>query len=1029
MKRFLKKIYIIGILIVIAAVVGIACYLSPITATSKPVSKEQLAKAMVAFAARNGQPSQPLSVPLVPLKMSHSVRLAIGGLGLADDEKNRGLGDLVAAELTGVKGFELVERASLDRILQEQKLSWSGLVRANDAVRIGKLLKVEWFLLGTEAAIAGTNCLVARIVDARTGIILDAGVIPAETSLPLLASELAGFLRQVRQNAASAKLHTYLAIGAFEDVGVNNRLADFPSQLHAYLTAAYRDANVTLLERESVDILLREMDLDLAGLTDNGIPGPSPTMQSAFWVVSGQYQSYETTNVQVEVRLKTQRVFGTSWDTSVRGTPGEPIDRMVRQSIDDVVYKNNKALFPTRMSEARIQMDIGEELAQRWGNRDLVVIGSDWYGNTRSDPQTSAKQKRRLDEAIRAFETVLLLEPQNHQARMYLGACMRNMLNLHPDVACRYYREIIDDPAQDNWTEVAQKALIETFLWFGPEEKLRWLESAVSGTTNATAIAFYREQIEVANADVTIMQGNSPKAEEFARQRLIETIRSADGSIHHQLGSSWRSDLGLSDYVAATGGDANSARNLAKLLPTLVAVAPDLEPYLIAHAMGFQPDTNTPIRPLFQSMITNSLLHPRTDINPGQLWIDITQVYYWCYDKKDYSLAIQIMEARRQAAAAGYSDFGDEEKIMFAFAYLAVERWQDALNIFECYSNRPLVAGKYGPWGDAGRPLMTDKLTALCREKLGQTSRADIREFDIGKPVLSLGSHSIFLADANGLWVGSGGALLQLDFELKTNLVVKLPIDPSVPITALSQTASGIWIGTAGEGLICFDKTSRQCRRFAETDGLLMDYISALDLLEDSLWIGYSSGTGGGLSCMDIVTGKFRSFTPALDGQSVDSIELKPLRRSIGAIIARTNQEIWMLSGGIVQDFQSARGVCKPAGEKSPIEGRCIAADSSHLAIGEGGASVAVQDLGNRVCSRIQDLDAFPNPPTTVTLDGNQLWIGCEGAIAEVSLKQACARKFCRVKAIRVDRIQIAGGYLWALCDGLLYRAPLSALQ
>ena len=73
--------------------------------------------------------------------------------------------------------------------------------------------------------------------------------------------------------------------------------------------------------------------------------------------------------------------------------------------------------------------------------------------------------------------------------------------------------------------------------------------------------------------------------------------------------------------------------------------------------------------------------------------------------------------------------------------------------------------------------------------------------------------------------------------------------------------------------------------------------------------------------------------------------------------------------------------------------------------------------------------DGFSNPPSTVTLDGDNLWVGSEGAIALVDLKEKKVKKICHIKADRVDSIQIAGGYVWAQFDGHLYRAPLSALQ
>jgi len=78
-----------------------------------------------------------------------SVRLAVGNVGLADETSNQELGDLLTAELSHEKNIELVDRQSLQRVLDEIHINLSGLVRAKDAVRVGKLLRADWFLLGT----------------------------------------------------------------------------------------------------------------------------------------------------------------------------------------------------------------------------------------------------------------------------------------------------------------------------------------------------------------------------------------------------------------------------------------------------------------------------------------------------------------------------------------------------------------------------------------------------------------------------------------------------------------------------------------------------------------------------------------------------------------------------------------------------------------------------------------------------------------------------------------------------------------
>jgi hypothetical protein len=65
-----------------------------------------------------------------------------------------------------------------------------------------------------------------------------------------------------------AEAGVYLSLGSFEDFSLNNRHADLPVQLRSYLTAAYQRAKVMLLEREFANTLLKEVQLELAGMTD-----------------------------------------------------------------------------------------------------------------------------------------------------------------------------------------------------------------------------------------------------------------------------------------------------------------------------------------------------------------------------------------------------------------------------------------------------------------------------------------------------------------------------------------------------------------------------------------------------------------------------------------------------------------------------------------------------------------------------------------------------------------------------------------
>jgi TolB-like protein len=284
-NRCMKKSFRILIVIALLLVAGSLAlnFWADRSATLPAMSENDLAR----VAAKAGNQVFTNDTVSARLDFSHPVKLAIGGLGLADAKTNQLTSDLVMADLSHANGFQLVEGSVLNTALVELNLSLNDFVRAEQAIRVGKSLTVDWVLFGTPTILHGTNFIVARLVDAHSGATLDTDIFPLmETTA--LAAELAKFVRQSRQSAAEGRAHIYLAVGSLEDLSVNNRRADFPAQLRGYLKDAYRHSKVTLLEREYVDALSQEERLDLAGLTqDNG--QPHAPMQAAFWLIDGAY--------------------------------------------------------------------------------------------------------------------------------------------------------------------------------------------------------------------------------------------------------------------------------------------------------------------------------------------------------------------------------------------------------------------------------------------------------------------------------------------------------------------------------------------------------------------------------------------------------------------------------------------------------------------------------------------------------------------------------------------------------------------
>jgi hypothetical protein len=981
-----------------------------------------------------GDSALPAPTPIKPIPLKQPVRLAIGGLGRDNDEQNRQLEDLVLADLTGAPGLELVERQSLDKVLQELNLGISHLVRAQDAVRVGKLLKADWFLLGTPANINGTNTLVVRLVDSRTGIMREAGVFPTDGSQVQLAADLAGFVRQSRQDAVTAKPRVYLAIGTFRDLSLNNRQAAFPTQLRAYLNAAYQGANVTLLEREAVDVLYREVQLDLKGLTEGGTVNPAQPLQAAYWFVDGEYQSYETTNLQVEVSFWVNRIFGRGLRGTLRGPPDHRLFAMIKEAIDSKMRQDDSPVLLSFANEADTRMDAGKELAGlNLGGFINNAKGMYWGALIRPteyqklDEQEIARHRRNAEEAIRAFETVLLLEPTNREAKLCLAACFRNQTIARVDEARNLYREIIEEPIPDQWAVVAQKALLATFDWWSdPSDKARWFAAAIQHDTNPAINEFYRTNSETAARDASAGKG-SIITPDLAEKRLLEHIRSSkifmDGK-----GGTFYERFGLREFRMAFGDGTAAARAMADLLPKMALAIPELAPHITAEVLWYQVETNPPVVAEYQRQLEWCMTHTNQIFHPEKFWeLARNDAVYWLFSDQQYDLASKTLEGYCAVIAQKITD---DDKIALGFAYMGAERWKEALEVFDRFGGKTVHMTTYGPWGNVFDPVFPGIQANRCRQKLGLPAKLGPREFALNWTRVYSSTPSAFAAGDDGVWIAIGNQLLHLNLDLKTNLAVQLPENAFAPSTVLAVGASKMWIGTAGDGLIEYDKTTHQCRRMTVNDGLLMDYVASLETTDDSLWIGYGGPAGGGLGRMDLLSGKLSSFMPSMNTAAVISTGEPPPREAVGKIVAGADGDLWLYVANDVRQFHVKRNMWESLPRQTTGDIYCFCADSKFLVEGvRPRGALAIQNLQDHSWQVLEDDDGIPNPPSAVTLDGDNVWVGGEGVLTLVDLKKNEVKRICHINAAKVDCIQIAGGYIWVQCEGYLYRASLSSLQ
>jgi hypothetical protein len=90
---------------------------------------------------------------------------------------------------------------------------------------------------------------------------------------------------------------------------------------------------------------------------------------------------------------------------------------------------------------------------------------------------------------------------------------------------------------------------------------------------------------------------------------------------------------------------------------------------------------------------------------------------------------------------------------------------------------------------------------------------------------------------------------------------------------------------------------------------------------------------------------------------------------------------------------------------------------------------VSVLSLPNEKWTHLSSENGLPQESVTaITVNGRQVWIGGFGFIALLDPAYQRVLKFAYVPG-EVDRLGVAGGYLWVQFKKHLYRVPLSSIN
>jgi hypothetical protein len=981
---------------------------------------------------------------LPPVDLSRPLRLAVGDLGLPE-AVNGQVCDLVTVQLAQQPRFELVERRELNRVLDELQLGHGRLARAADAIKAGKLVRADWYLLGSPAPQGNTNAILVRLVDARSSVLRNAGIFTTRSNTVHLATELVSFLNQSTLSGTSVSSRAYITVGNFLNYGMNDRHPDFPAKLKSYLAARFLDSNYFFVEREHVDELLEEIRLDLAGLT-TGERSPLPPMQSAYWLVDGYFQALEENGAEIDLVLQVDRVLSDQQKISLRGPPDETLFRRAKEAIDTAMQTKPKPRFYFNEfdGEARAQFERGVELSKK-SRMGLSHPGGDRWYSTSIGTHSPGQIRQRMLEAIRAFQSALLLKPKERKTMLYLADCYHDSIINRVEDGRNYYREIIADSNPDEWTHIAHMALADSYRHENLAKASQMLKDYVATTKDPKILAEIQDWFRFNDPA-------SMAAEPSGEDRVLEILNKAEAGLKK---TGYTPVVYFSPLHSQSG--TNATRSIAELLPSYMDRFPDLIPFLTAKALVEQTNTNTKVLQVFLDSFAVSRHQTNRALNTPFYWQGYLQpVYYWAFNHKLYSLMEDLYSFHKQQNILPKDAQVDKDAnidlIALAYALVAQEKWREALNVFESFGDKFIVVDQLFPgyYYGGNEPFTPSHAAEECRLKLGLPPIV-VHHSHLDQALLTTPYPCILAFYDQVPLLASGNTLMTLDENGRITRKIPLPKTSDTYISALCISSNRVWIGTDGEGLIEVEVPSGKIRLWTVKDGLFMDYIASLFPQQNSLWIGYgqrypSGESMGGLGKLDITNHQLSNLIPALpketaegilshDGVVHDDPREGPPRHAVTGINATSNGDLWIsvVRKGI-QSYQPSKKTWKTYSTDFSWSYSSITANAQWLVAGSLDSGLAWRSINNTNWLTLSITQGLPeNSVQAVALDGDYIWLGGRGYLSVVDARNAKVlhtslfkMKGYFFKLQEFTSLHLLNGNAWFTTTTNVYRVPKS---
>jgi tetratricopeptide (TPR) repeat protein len=797
----------------------------------------------------------------------------------------------------------------------------------------------------------------------------------------------------------------------------------------------------TVLERALVSPVLNERYLKRSGLIEN--PNTKSSALPAFVLVDGIYQSFREQQTKISMVLRMQKMGGLRRIVTIEAEPGESLSRQILSAIQGALKEGlDTRPNASRKAESQVQLQLGKERSRlTYLNTSYPRLGGRLGGYL--GYQEEQKRLRNIKEAIQAFESAALLDPESYEAQLMLGICLCDRDVADYESGRNYLRMVVAGAKDQGLRSIAKFRLGTSYIAQAEDQKdenrriacqqlaFDLLAASLEGIDGPDHRSWVLDHMESLDDELRHAGKRTPKESlDFQKVRILNACESAQQRARDGL---YIDVYGLSDYYfnntlhILQADKRATANHFLGIIKEVNQEHPHLEPYFVGtYVTRQQPDLNRV--ELLKKSVKNIRGHPELVADYRSYCRDsLRRVLGWATKYGQYDLSILAGEMVVRAADRGMIMAPldqDRVKSSLGYTYMQQGQWKKALRMFEVVKGREISMLWRGPWGKEGTVVVIDSAIRRCKQNLGHAvSDYKPSKFLVGKPLLRIGKSGAFDVKNDRIWFAKDKLLHFYDLTDKVQVQVDYGQRVESEISCLAIGGRNIWFGTAGSGLYAYDPITKKARCYTAEDGLPLENITCLQCAANRLWIGFGKGNKGAVGYLAIEDQAFVGLMPKLDSSvksvpAYGTLKLDPFdaapKHWVSGLAQTDPLNLWVAVRGkglqhySVNNHHWDTATARHGFDKDPVRAitdnqnrvSCITARPDIIVVGCANESkgrsgydyriggIAIYDTKNDDWKSITMPDGLPKQNIySLAMDENNFWAGGRGFVALVDLK------------------------------------------